>query len=400
MERASVVVVGGGQSGLAVSYHLVQRGIDHVVLERDHSGDSWRHRWDSFCLVTPNQSLRLPGFPYDGDDPNGFIPRDQIAEYVERYAASFDAPVKPNTAVTAVAPRDGGWQVTSDAGEWLADAVVIATGGYQHPTIPPAGRDIDESIAQVHSHDYRNPGALPDGGVLVVGSAQSGTQIVDDLRLTGRDVWLAVSRSPRGPRRYRGRDIFLWFGELGLLDRPGEDESARFAASVHVSGRDGGKDINLRSFGRDGVHLTGRVERATGTVLQFSDDVGERLDAADEFAAEIQQEVDEYIDGRGLDAPPDDNEVVDWVPDGTPTEVDLDAAGIGSIVWATGYHLDFSWIDPDVFGERGYPVQRRGVTAMPGLYFVGLPHMYTPGSSLFWGIGTDAEYIVEHIEAR
>lgn len=400
MERVPVVVVGGGQAGLATSYHLTRRGIDHVVLERNRPGDSWRRRWDSFCLVTPNVSLRLPGFPYDGDDPDGFIGRDEIADYVKRFAESFDAPVRYDTTVTAVAPHDGGWRVSTRQDELVADAVVVATGGYQHPSIPPAGAGVDASITQIHSDDYRNPSDLPAGGVLVVGSAQSGTQIVDDLRLAGREVWLSVSASGRGPRRYRGKDLFLWLGEIGFLERPVEDESARTSASVHVSGRDGGKDIDLRAFGRDGVQLVGRVERADGAVLGFTDDVVERLEGADLVAANLEQAIDAYIAEHGIDAPPPDDIAVDWTPRQTPTELDLAAEGIGSIVWATGYRLDFSWIDAAVFGKRSYPVQDRGVTAAPGLCFIGLPLMYTPGSSLFWGVGADAEHIVDHIEAR
>lgn len=400
MERVPVVVVGGGQAGLSTSYHLAQRGIDHVVFERDRPGDSWCHRWDSFCLVTPNASLRLPGFPYDGDDPDGFIPRDEIADYVKRFAESFDAPVRHGTAVTSIAPHDGGWLVSTHQDEAVADSVVVATGGYQHPSIPRASGLVDPSITQIHSDDYRNPGDLPDGDVLVVGSAQSGTQIVDDLRLDGRGVWLSVSASGRGPRRYRGKDLFLWLGEIGFLERPVEDESARSSASVHVSGRDGGKDLNLRAFGRDGVRLVGRVERAEGSRLGFTDDVPERLEAADLVAANLEQAIDSYIDERGIDAPPPDDVPIEWTPNETPDEVDLAAADIGSIVWATGYRLEFSWIDAEVFDKRGSPIQQRGVTGAPGLYFIGLPLMYTPGSSLFWGVGADAGYIVDHIEAR
>lgn len=400
MERFPVVVIGGGQAGLATSHHLTRRDIDHVVFERNHPGDSWRRRWDSFCLVTPNSSLRLPGFPYRGDDPEGFISRDEIAEYVAGFAASFDAPIRHDTAVTALAPHDSGWLVSTREIDVVADAVVVATGGYQHPSIPEAAAQVDASITQIHSDDYRDPNDLPEGSVLVVGSAQSGTQIVDDLKLGGREVWLSVSASGRGPRRYRGKDLFLWLGEIGYLGRPVEDEAARASASVHVSGRGGGKDINLRAFGRDGVRLVGRVEQADGVRLAFADNVAERLDGADLVAANLEQAIDAYIAEHDVDAPPPDDAPVDWTPDRTPTEIDLAAEGISSIVWATGYRLDFSWIAADVFGERSYPIQDRGVTAAPGLYFVGLPLMYTPGSSLFWGVGADAEYLVEHIDAR
>jgi putative flavoprotein involved in K+ transport len=397
MERNRVVVVGAGQAGLATSYWLADREIDHVLLDRARSGDSWRHRWDSFCLVTPNWTLRLPGFPYNGENPDGFILRDQIADYVERYREFLDAPVVESTEVTRLTSVDEGWHLATGNGDWMANAVVVATGGFPFPSTPKVAADIDPDVAQVHSHDYRTPSALPEGAVLVVGAGQSGGQIVDDLLLEGREVWFAVGHSARAPRRYRGKDMTRWMFDLGFGDTPIQDPAMRARPSMMVSGRDGGKDLDARAFGRDGVHLVGRVTEASGSKLHFSDDVEEQISGADAVAAEVTAMVDRYITEKDIDAPADTTDPISWSPGKTPTEVDLASAGISSIVWATGYHYDFSWIDADVFGERGYPDQIRGVTEQPGLYFMGLHGMHTVGSGLFWGVGADAEHVVGHL---
>jgi putative flavoprotein involved in K+ transport len=392
-----VAVVGGGQAGLATSYWLRELDIDHVVLERGRTGDAWRHRWDSFCLVTPNWTLKLPGFPYQGGEPDGFLPREAIVDYLVSYRESFEPPVRDGVEVTSLTSQDGHWRLETDDGAWEAEHVVVATGPFPFPSIPPPSRSLHGDVTQLHSHDYRSPDALPDGGVLVVGSAQSGCQIVDDLHMAGRDVWLAVSRAGRAPRRYRGKDTTWWLGEMGFAEQVLEDPEARFMANPHVSGRDGGKDLNLRAFGRDGVHLVGRVVQAKGSLVTFADDVVERLEAADQASREIEHGIDEFIEAAGIDAPPDDREPIDWVPAVVPEQVDLVDEGISSVIWATGYHLDFSWIDAPVFGERDYPIHQRGITDVPGLYFIGLAALHTVGSSLFWGVGRDAEFLASHI---
>ena len=401
MDTSQVAVVGGGQAGLATSYWLTSHHLDHVIFDRGRTGDSWRHRWESFCLVTPNWSLNLPGFPYDGGEPDGFLPRDAIVDYLERYRRSFDPPVRDGVEVISVSRTDGRWRLETDAGPWEAEHVVIATGAFPVPSIPRASEGLDHRIAQLHSHDYLRPEDLADGAVLVVGSAQSGCQIVDDLRLAGREVWLAVSKAGRAPRRYRGKDTVLWLREMGFfsqrIDEPPLDPSARFAANPHVSGRDGGKDLNLRAFGRDGVHLVGRLLVGEGTTATFADDLLERLEGADEASREMEKAIDEFIASSSIKAPPDEREPIDWTPEAIAERVDLVEEGISTIIWATGYHLDFSRIDAPVFGERDYPVQHRGITEMPGLYVIGLAGLYTVASSLFWGVGQDAEHIVRHI---
>ncbi len=398
---ASVVVVGAGQAGLATSYWLTERGIGHVVLDRGRVGDSWRARWDSFCLVTPNWTLNLPGFPYDGPEPDGFLPRDEIVAYLERYRDSFQPPIESPVEATSLSRVDGAWVTTTSDGEWRAEHVVVATGPFQVPFVPEGGRALSSDIFQVHSQHYRRPEDLPPGGVLVVGSGQSGCQIVDELHMAGRDVWLAVSRAGRAPRRHRGRDTVSWLFEVGMMSKPvtelPEGEAVRFRPNPHVSGRDGGKDLNLRAFGRDGVGLVGRFLGADGNSAMFADDLDQRLEEADEAATQLQEGIDEYIAASGIDAPPRDDEPVVWQPDASPQEVDLAAHGISSVVWATGYRLDFSWIDAPVFGERSYPVQQRGITDQPGLYFIGLVGLHALGSGLYLGVGDDARHIVDHI---
>ena len=395
-ERVEVAVVGAGQAGLAASYWLTKREIGHVLFERDRPGASWRDRWDSFCLVTPNWTLDLPGFPYDGDDPDGFIPRDAIADYVVRYREFLDAPVRESTEVSDLRPSDDGWILTTNGGEFHARSAVVATGAFPFLSIPPMAKSIRSDLYQLHSQKYRRPSALPGGGVMVVGSGQSGAQIVDDLVIEGREVWFSIGQSSRGPRRYRGKDMAVWLREVGFTDMPVTEEM-RQGASIMVSGRDGGKDLNLRAFGRNGVHLVGRVLEADQSTLKLSDDVEGIVDAADGVAAQLQDLIDRHIAEHEIEAPPANVETIDWAPGATPTQLDLDSAGINSIVWATGYHYDFSWIDAEIFDNRGYPDQQRGVTSEPGLYFIGLFGMHTVGSALFSGVGADAQYVVNHL---
>lgn len=395
------MVVGGGQAGLATSYWLSHHQIDHVVIDRGRVGDSWRHRWDSFTLVTPNWMLNLPGHPYEGSDPDDFLPRDKIVEYVEGYREMIDAPLVCPVEVERVSPMDDGWRVVASSGTWDARSVVVAAGSFQIPSRPGSSELLASDVAQVHSQDYRRPSDLAEGAVLVVGSAQSGCQIVDDLQLAGREVWLSVGGAGRAPRRYRGKDTTVWFRESGLLDTPIDElpdgPDSRFSANPHVSGRDGGKDLNLRGFGRDGVRLVGRFVEANGHEMRFADDLIERLDGADRACSEIQAGVDRFIEGAGIEAPPADVSSIEWTPQDMPQLVDLMEERISTVVWATGYRRNYSWIDAPVIGERNYPRQTRGVTEMPGLYFVGLHGMYTLSSSLFWGMGADAQYVVEHI---
>ena len=402
-----VIVVGGGQAGLAMSWCLGEEGIRHVVLERDRIGHAWRaQRWDSFCLVTPNYQCRLPGLPYPGDDPDGFMVKDEILEYVEGYAASFAPPLHEGVGVTEVARAlGGGFRVRTTRGVLTADNIVLAVGGYHTPRFPPLSAGLPEHVTQLHSSGYRNAASLPDGGVLVVGSGQSGAQIAEDLQLAGRETHLCVGSAPRVARFYRGRDCVAWLEDMGHYDMPitehPEGTAARKEANHYVTGRDGGRDIDLRAFARDGMRLHGRLLGADGPVLELAGDLPRNLDRADATAERIKDAIDRWIEAQGIDAPAQKRYVPVFEPagDGGGT-LDLDAAGIRTIVWATGFVSDWSWVKLDAFDEHGYPTHDRGVTEVPGLHVIGLPWLHTWGSGRFAGVARDAEHLAGQIVLR
>ena len=402
-KHSDTIVVGGGQAGLSASWHLRRAGRDHLILDRGRIGDTWRRRWDSFCLVTPNWMCRLPGFAYDGDEPDGFMLRDEIVAYVERFAQSFDPPCRAGVKVERLRPASGRGRFALDtsAGTFAADNVIVATGTHQHPKLPPWSGRLAKDVVQLHTADYRNPAQLPGGAVLVVGSGQSGCQVVEDLLGAGRDVHLCVGRAPRIPRRYRGRDALEWDRITGYLeltvDRHPKGRAIRFKPHAHLSGRDGGRTIDLRRLALEGVRLHGRLLDADGGRLHVADDLAETLDAIDKDCREFTEEIDGYIAENGIDAPESDLEPVDWQPRPEPALLDLGAAGIASVVYGTGYRFDFGWIDLPVFDARGYPRYRRGVTEVPGLYFVGLHWLHTLGSGLFYHVGRDAGFVVDHL---
>jgi putative flavoprotein involved in K+ transport len=399
----SVVVVGGGQAGLSMSHWLTRRGVDHVVFERERVGYEWRaRRWDSFCLVTPNWQCQLPGFPYHGEDPDGFMVRDEVVDYLEDYAKSFDVPIAEGVAATRLRQRaDGRFTVATSAGTLTADQVVVATGPYQTPRVPRIAERLPDTIVQLHSADYRNPGRIPDGDVLVVGTGQSGCQIAEDLHLAGRRVHLAVGGAPRVARRYRGRDVVAWLADMGYyrrgIDEFADADAVRFRANHYVTGRDGGRDIDLRAFARDGMRLYGRLTDIRAGELHFAADLRHNLDAADAVSEGIKDSIDTFITAGGIDAPSEQRYDPVWQPDVEPRTLDLAATPIGSVVWSTGFGADYRWIDLPVFDGRGYPTHRRGVTTVPGVYFLGLPWQYTWGSGRFCGVADDAEYLTGRI---
>ncbi len=402
-QHIDTIVVGGGQAGLSVSWHLKRQGREHLVLDRGQIGDTWRRRWDSFCLVTPNWFCQLPGFPYDGDEPNGFMLRDEIVAYVERFAKSFEPPHRGGVEVRRVEPSNNGGRFSLDTSEGVFDAdnVIIAVGTHQQPNLPAWSGKLADDIVQLHTYNYRNPAQLPDGAILVVGSGQSGCQVVEDLLGAKREVHLCVGKAGRLPRRYRGRDILEWEDATGYYEMPVDEHPAgravRFKPHPHLSGRDGGRTIDLRRLALDGVRLHGHLVDAEGYQVRFADDLAENLDAIDETCREGLAETDEYIAKGGIDAPESDLKPVDWRPAPEPATLDLRQAGIGSVIYGTGFRFDFGWIDLPVFDERRYPRYERGVTEVPGLYFVGLHWLHTAGSGLFYQVGRDAEYVVDHL---
>lgn len=402
-EQIDTLVIGGGQAGLSVSCLLKAVNHEHLVLDRGEVGDTWRNRWDSFCLVTPNHYCRLPGFPYPGSDPGGFMLRDEIVDYVEAFADSFNPPIRNGIDVLRISQSASGdqFEVETSAGDFEASNVIVATGTHQHPRFPSWCNQLDRNILQLHSSEYFKPNQLPDGSVLVVGSGQSGCQIVEDLHFADRDVYLSVGKAGRIPRRYRDRDIIDWLFDAGFMNTPVNDHplgtAVRFMAHEHLSGRDGGRTIDLRRMAQGGVNLLGRLTVVDGCMAYFQNDLTESLDAIDEECQETLSHVDNYIAENHIEAPSDDLQTVDWQPGPEPETLDLEKAGISSVIYATGFTYDFSWIDLPIFDDRGYPRYERGVTELPGLYFVGLHWMHTAGSGLFSQVGRDAEYVVEKV---
>jgi putative flavoprotein involved in K+ transport len=399
MERIETVIIGAGQAGLATSYYLTQQGREHIVLERAaHAGSAWRNgRWDSFTLVTPNWAVRLPGAEYDGPDREGFMPRDQVVSYMEQYAERFDLPVKYNTEVLSVEPvGERGYRVTTGDCTYEADNVVIATGFEQLPKIPSFAGAISPEIKQIHSSAYRNPASLPEGAVLVVGSAQSGSQIAEELHQSGRKVYLSTSGAGRVPRRYRGRDVFQWLYMIGFFDItidqlpfPGEG-----FVVPHLSGTNGGHTINLHRFARDGMTLLGHVGGAAGGRVTVAPDLYENLRKADGFEGEVLKMIDGFIQRSGSDEPAEEMpQLSDGYEQPVIEELDLKAEGIVAIIWATGYSWDFSLVKLPVLDKDGVPIQTRGVANYPGLYFVGLPWTPTLKPGTLAGVGESAEHI-------
>lgn len=401
-----MIVIGGGQAGLSMSYCLKERGIDHLVFEKDRVAESWRSkRWDAFCLVTPNWQCQLPGFAYAGPDPNGFMVKDEIVNYIEAYAKSFNPPLHEGVTVTRLT-RNGakGFSLSTTYRDFTADQVVVAIGGYHVATVPRMAEKFPETVKQMHSSEYKNAAALPPGDVLIVGTGQSGCQIAEDLHLAGRRVHLCTGSAPRTARRYRGRDVVDWLFDMGYYDMPVDEhpqqEKVRAKANHYVTGRDGGRDIDLRRFALEGMQLYGRLLEVRGSTLIFGDDLKRNLDGADAVAEKIKNTIDEYIAKRGIEAPVETRYRPVWEPAEEPRELDFAQAGIRSVIWSMGYRTDYRWIEVPIFDGRGYPSHKRGVTAVPGIYFLGLPWLYTWGSGRFSGVARDAAYLAECVEAK
>jgi putative flavoprotein involved in K+ transport len=407
--HVDTVIVGGGQAGISVSYWLTQEGRAHLVLEQsDKPAEAWQnHRRDSFTLNTPNWQTRLPGAWYNGPDPDGFMSRSEVVAYIERYIEQFGLPIRFGVRVERIDRNEKSRLYlvrTSDGQRITAWNVVVATGLYQTPKVPAFSSALPANIRQVHSDAYRNPAELLPGTVLVVGSAQSGAQIAEELYLSGKKVYLAVGRAGRVPRRYRGKDANWWSEKLGLYDRTVEQlpsPRAKFAGKPYISGRMGGRTINLHQFARDGVSLLGHLQGVDSGKLKLAPDLWDNLAAADAHEADFVKSVDVYIAKTGMVAP---EETLPALRDGfrTPltTELDLELTDLTNIIWATSYAFDFSLVKLPVLDKDGFPIQRGGVTTYPGLYFVGLPWLPTAKSGLLYGVGDSARSIARNIADR
>jgi putative flavoprotein involved in K+ transport len=390
------VVVGGGQAGLSVSAHLAQAGVDHVVFEKKTAMHKWRdERWDNFCLVTPNWQCQLPDHPYDGADPHGFMVKHEILAYLDAFRAKLDPPIIEHTAVTAVEREGDAFRVETAQGSCTADAVFLATSLYGEPFAPRCAERVPETVVQLHSQDYRNPGALPDGPVVVVGSGQSGAQIAEDLHLAGREVHLVTGNAPRCARFYRGRDVVDWLWDIGQYEITVAADGMgrkRHETNHYLTGRDGGRDIDLRAFALKGMKLYGRLDDVRGGKMRFAANLTKNLNEADRVYNGINALIDRHIQEKGISAPEGGVYSPVWSPDHEPVELDL--SGIAAIIWATGFTPDWSFVREPIFDGTGYPIQRRGVTHAPGLYVIGLPWLWTWGSGRFLSVGRDAEHLV------
>jgi len=400
-EQTEVLVVGAGQAGIAMSEHLRAAGVPHLVLERDRIVERWRsERWDSLVANGPAWHDRFPGreFPID---PDGFATREQVVDYFVHYAADIDAPIRTGVEVRAVRKINGSqrFDVQTSAGPLEARYIVAATGAFQQPVIPPLVPET-AGITQIHSSSYRNPQQLPTGGVLVVGSGSSGVQIADELRQSGRDVYLAVGPHDRPPRRYRGYDFVWWLGVLGKWDASAPPQGAEHV-TIAVSGVGGGETVDFRALAARGVTLVGLATAFDNGVMTFAADLRANIEHSDATYLAVLDEADAYLLRTGLELPEDPQARVlgpdpDCVTDPL-RELDLGAAGVTAIVWATGYVSDYGWLQVDAFDENGKPKHSRGVSTEPGVYFLGLPWQSRRGSSFIWGVWHDAKYLADQI---
>jgi putative flavoprotein involved in K+ transport len=399
--RTTVVVIGGGQAGLAMSWWLTRAGVDHVVLERGAVAESWRtRRWRSLRLLTPNWMTRLPGHGYDGADPAGYQRAGEVVDVLDAYARSFDAPVRPHTTVVGVAPTTTGFQVDTYDGSWRCRAVVVATGTEGESKLPALARDLPGHLQQITALGYREPGQVASGEVLVVGAAASGVQIADELQRAGRQVTVAVGDHVRVPRTYRGRDIYRWMHELGILDERYDQVEdlvrARRLPSLQLAGTPERRVFDLAALSAAGVALTGRFVGAPGGRAQFSGSLANLIKGADLKQARLLQRIDDHIDEHGLreEVGPPDRPLPTPLP-AVVTEMNL--ARFSSVVWATGHRPRYPWLDPALLDHRGGIGHDGGLLRLPGMYVLGLPFARRRGSNLLAGVGSDAHVLSAHI---
>ncbi len=401
-EDVGTLIIGGGQAGLAMSEQLSKRGVSHLIVERRRIAERWRsERWDSLVANGPAWHDRFPTLEFTCD-PDGFATRDEIVTYFETYARKIAAPVRCEVEVTALRQQGSGFLAETPDGTIAARNVVAATGPFQRPLIPAAVPE-EAGLMQIHSCAYRNPAQLPEGAVVVVGAGSSGAQIADELARAGRQVFLSVGPHDRPPRRYRGRDFVWWLGALGKWDAkavtPGMEH-----VTIAVSGAYGGHTVDFRRLAARGITLLGRVEACRNGALSIAPDLARNIAEGDRNYLSVLDEADAYAARNGLDLPDDPEARKLEANPACITDpilsLDLAKEGISSIIWATGYALDFGWIKMDVCDEKGRPRHQRGVSDVPGLYFLGLPWLSRRASPFIWGVWHDADYLAGHIAAR
>jgi putative flavoprotein involved in K+ transport len=407
LTRTSIdtLVVGAGQAGIAMSEHLSNLGIPHLVLERDRIAERWRTgRWDSLVANGPAWHDRLPGLEFDDLDPDAFAPKERVADYFVAYAEKVAAPIRTNIEVKSVLRNTGrrGFTIVTSDGTMEADRVIAATGPFQRPVIPPIAPSV-ANLTQIHSADYRNPEQLPPGGVLVVGAGSSGAQIADELQRVGKRVFLSVGPHERLPRSYRSRDYCWWLGVLGEWDaevmRPGKEH-----VTIAVSGARGGETVDFRRFAHQGITLVGSTKSLDDGVVRFESDLQVNIARGDESYLSLLDAADAYVIRNGLELPANSEaRIIPADPECLlrPTlELDLATSGVTSVIWATGYALDFAWLKVAAFDESGKPKHQRGISSEPGVYFLGLPWLSRRGSAFIWGVWHDARHIADHIATQ
>ena len=396
-ESVDVAIVGAGQAGLATSWHLKQAGVEHVVLESGRIAETWRsRRWDSFCLVTPNWTVQLPGGHYEGADPHGFMARDELVGCIERWARGFEAPVREGCAVAALDADDAGFTLETSAGTIKARTVVVASGGYQRAHLPAGAAGVPPSVPQLLAEEYRNPEALPPGPVLIVGSGQTGCQLAEELHEAGRRVILACGRCGWAPRVFGDHDLIWWVIESGFWNRTPADLpslAARLIGNPQATGHGGGHDLHHRTLHAKGVELAGRFTGAADGKVLFGD-LNADLGASDALAAVFKQWVDALCLKRGLPIPWD---IPAPLRVTSRAELDLGREGVGAVIWTTGFRPDYGWVHLPVFDEMGFPIQHDGHCAVPGLYFMGVHFQRKAQSAVLYGVGEDAEIVAQHI---
>jgi putative flavoprotein involved in K+ transport len=405
MKHIDTVVVGAGQAGLGVSHELTRLGHDHVVLDRDTVGDRWlQRRWDTQTLLTPNWMTRLPGHEYAGPHPDRFMSTADFAELLKTYARGFSAPVESGVRVERLQPRGGRLTVSTASGVWIARNVIVATGWCDVPVVPASAAGLHPSIRSLVSDGYRNPGSLPEGGVLVVGASATGAQLADELRRDGRRVVLAVGSHVRLPRRYRGADIMEWLDRTGSLDRriddmPDPAAAVREPAAQLVGSRGGPRTIDLPSLARRGVELVGRFTGVDGRTAHFDAALAARVTLADHVMHRVLDRLDSFIERSGIPAG-DARRPFALTPPDAPTSLDLVGGDIRTVIWATGYRREYSWLPAGLLDTHGELRHHHGVTDIPGLMAVGLRFQRTRRSNFIDGVGADAVFAAERAHVR